>query len=680
MTRSKLNVQRLETRDVPAQFGVPWADSQITLSFAPDGTNVDGAPSELSSMMATGGVPEATWKTEVLRAAETWLQVTGINVGVVADSGLSIGVAGQPQGDKRFGDIRISARPLSPEVVAITVPPGPASGTRAGDIIVNSAKRFNVGGGLATYDFYSVMLQEMGHALGLGNSTNTSSPMYEMYQGVRSGITSADSSNIVALYGARSADSFDAVAGNGNMSGASALSISSSLLPGASTLVAATGDLTTSSDVDFYSFTVPANSAPSITVRLKTDGLSVLQGRLSLFSSSEMILGRQSATSALAGDLKLTLNNAVPGATYYARVDRASSSGATNQFTVGRYSIELNFNPTSPIAEVAATNAFLLDGSTNETAATATSLSASSTGRFQVSAMLEGASDRDYYRLVIPGTVTSSALTTSGSGSLSSGSLSGGSLTADTSLTTSTNSTTTVSAGTLLTVTVRSANPGDGLKPSAVILDASSNPVTGQVIRYADGEFTIQASVAAGLAYFVGVSGLGVSTTNGAYNFDANVKTQATGLTAIATTTLNAADPSDFYTLTVHRGSVMHFVITGSGAASNDFGVRFNVFNSTGAVMIDGFALANRSSSVTKFLKTGEYKIRLLGLARIAGQTLPELPVMVRGFNLSDPIGPGGDDPDAGNGSDGSGGDYGAEENPNGDDQGDDDPGGDPEW
>jgi hypothetical protein len=237
-----------------------------------------------------------------------------------------------------------------------------------------------------------------------------------------------------------------------------------------------------------------------------------------------------------------------------------------------------------------------------------------------------------------------------------------------------------VAATTLLTVTIRSANPGDGLKPMAVILDSNSNEVAGQVIRNADGEYTIQTPVTAGLAYYVRTTGLGVTGTNGNYVFDANVKTRSTGLTVMAATTVNAADPSDFYTLTVHRGSVMHFVVTGSGAASGDFGVRFNVFDSTGAVMADGFVLANRSTSVTKFLKTGEYKIRLLGLARIAGQALPDLPVVVRGFNLSDPIGPGGDDPDGGNGNDGSGGDYGAEEDENGDDQGDDDPDGDPEW
>src|SRR5205814_1671531 len=138
-----------------------------------------------------------------------WAANANVNVDVVADSGDPLGTAGQPQGDARFGDIRVAARPLSGNVLAITTPSGPLGGTRAGDIVINSTKAFTLGGAGGTFDLYSAMLQETGHALGVSNSTDTNSPMYEQYQGVRTGLTSGDIANIQTLYGARLPDGFE---------------------------------------------------------------------------------------------------------------------------------------------------------------------------------------------------------------------------------------------------------------------------------------------------------------------------------------------------------------------------------------------------------------------------------------------------------------------------------------
>ena len=114
-------------------FGVPWADpSHLTVSFVPDGTMVDGISSNLFGVVQ----PEAAaWQAEILRAVQTWAQYANINVSVVGDSGDPLGVDGAVQGDARFGDIRIAARPLSGNVLAITTPSGPLGGTRAGDIV-----------------------------------------------------------------------------------------------------------------------------------------------------------------------------------------------------------------------------------------------------------------------------------------------------------------------------------------------------------------------------------------------------------------------------------------------------------------------------------------------------------------------------------------------------------------
>ena len=199
----KFCLEYLETRDTPAAFGLGWVDPQhITLSFAPDGTSVSGASSNLFSHLQADGLSSAAVQSEVLRAINTWTSQANLNLSVVGDNGTAIGANGLPQGDSRFGDIRISMRPLSTDDLAITSPPGLNEETRAGDIVLNSNYDFSIGNQSGRYDLYSTLLHEAGHAFGLDHSTNTNSPMYEWYQGVRTGLDASDVTNIRAIYGA----------------------------------------------------------------------------------------------------------------------------------------------------------------------------------------------------------------------------------------------------------------------------------------------------------------------------------------------------------------------------------------------------------------------------------------------------------------------------------------------
>ena len=109
----------------------------------------------------------ASWQSVIVQAFQTWAAQTNLSIGLTTDSGAPFGVAGLMQGDSRFGDIRIGARPLSPDVMAITVPPDPYfSGTLSGDMILNSSADLNPG------DLFAVVLHEAGLALGLGESTD----------------------------------------------------------------------------------------------------------------------------------------------------------------------------------------------------------------------------------------------------------------------------------------------------------------------------------------------------------------------------------------------------------------------------------------------------------------------------------------------------------------------------
>src|SRR3954454_18134747 len=114
MRRTRLTVEGLERRDVPATFGIPWPEgTALTVSFAPDGADVDGSASQLQALIARSGVSAAVWQREVLRAFQAWAARADINFGVVADDGSPLGAAGHPQADSRFGDIRVFAAPLS---------------------------------------------------------------------------------------------------------------------------------------------------------------------------------------------------------------------------------------------------------------------------------------------------------------------------------------------------------------------------------------------------------------------------------------------------------------------------------------------------------------------------------------------------------------------------------------
>src|SRR5687767_11911553 len=96
-------------------------DGSLTLSFAPDGTNIAGHDSSLEAML-NDVAPDQQWKDAILRAFQTWAVETNAAIGVVPDSGADFGADGASRRDPRFGDIRIGAAPLDPGVFAIAIP------------------------------------------------------------------------------------------------------------------------------------------------------------------------------------------------------------------------------------------------------------------------------------------------------------------------------------------------------------------------------------------------------------------------------------------------------------------------------------------------------------------------------------------------------------------------------
>lgn len=622
--RHTLRVEQLEVRDTPAQFGIPWPNHNISLSFVPDGTLIDGVPSNLSALMAGNGVAESVWKTEFVHAAQTWLQAANLSVGFVEDNGAPIGSPGFSQGDQHFGDIRISARPLGSDVLAVTIPPGPAAGTRAGDVIINSNYTFGVGASANSYDIYSVALQEIGHAVGIGNSTDINSPMYEFYQGVRVGITAIDRANIQYLYGQRLDDSYDQGLSNDSFSSSTTIPTPVALQPDTSPIFGADGDLTTNSDVDTFKFVVPANSSSTINVRLQTTGSSFLVSQVSVFTSTGTLRVQQLATSPLDSDVTLALPNVIPDRVYYIKVER--SPGA-NPFSVGDYHIEVDFNPTSPTAGPDITVVNLDDNNTNDTIATATDVYSviGDSGLF-VSNGVFSSNDTDVYRIHTPATL---ATVTPGGGLLGDPSL------LDPSYT--------------LTVSVRSSNPGDGLLPTVLVADAAGNVLQHTVVRHADGEMILQVfGVAADADLYILTSADSMSSqTVGGYQLEASLHLPEIAQANLFSGNLTDADRVAFRTLNVNFSAITHFTVdVGPQDTTALIGCQFTVFDHVGRVVLNLFIKPNHSLSIDRYLAPGQYTLRMKGVAQLPSTVFPNLTFSVRNVALSDPIGPTLENPD----------------------------------
>lgn len=199
MPRARLSVTPLEDRTVPAAFGNTWVDTNVTYSFAPDGTDVAGTGSNLYAVLGARAT-EAEWKGAFAAAFSAWAAHTNLNPKLVSDDGRAIGSAGPVQGSPFVGDIRIVARPLSDNVIVITNPFDLVS-PWSGEIVVNSNKAFDTDGSAGAYDLFTVLLQEVGHALGVANSDDPNSAMYGAYLGPRAGLGGGDVAAIQALYG-----------------------------------------------------------------------------------------------------------------------------------------------------------------------------------------------------------------------------------------------------------------------------------------------------------------------------------------------------------------------------------------------------------------------------------------------------------------------------------------------
>jgi predicted Zn-dependent protease len=632
----KPNIELLEDRRQPAIFGVPWADAQhLTLSWLPDDTTIAGQTK--SSLFQSLDAQRTTdvWQRDILRALQTWAAVAHINVGVVADSGQPLGsLTGGTA--PAFGDIRVGAQNMPLSALAISIPHDPyLSGSWSGELLFNGAASLYS----SKTDVYSIALHELGHIFGLSPSNDPASVMYNQATTPRTGLAASDIAAIRALYGARLPDLNEGDKGNTTFDNATRIKFEDTpdhpgdpFFDGTMPLIAY-GDLTTSQDVDMFTFRTMEGYSGPVTIRLQTQGISLLAPQLSIYDKNGRLLGQVQATEQAGSVVTYQLAN-VDHDTFFLRVEAATPG----EFAIGRYAIAITHDNllTTPEANIQAVlrgayegldstdlmqllrdpNTALLhrDDHTDDTVLAAVRLQGpagiTNPTMFQAIGSVQGPTDVDFYRVTAPRTGLGLTPT--------------------------------------LNVTLQKAD-ANGLLPKVVIYNRYLQPLATTVLSNGGGVQSLQvAGIGMGVDFYIKVFGDQTgSTANGNYRLDVRFAKTPVALNTFTQGFLSTpAKTTVERNLYIAQSQLFHLLLNVPTLGTTvGAGVRVTVTNAAGNPVYDLTALRGQTVSTQQLLLTpGTYKVRY-SLVLPAGVTKGTARFLLKGDNLSDPIGPSADDP-----------------------------------
>ncbi len=583
--RRRPSLEVLESRDLPATFGVPWPDPQaLTLSLIPDGTAIAGSRSSLDQTL-NAAMPTTAWEMDILRAYQTWADLGNINIGLVADSGQASGTPGPLQGNARIGDIRVGAVPLGTGTLAITTP-FDLGDNLSGDLLLNSQASFSDAPN-AVENLATTLLHEAGHSFGLpDNPADPTSAMYPVNTGAITNPSAADIAALQALYGTRAPDTRDD----------STFATARPLAPGALVSV----DLPTLADQDVYR--IIDNTPGPFVVDLRTSGISLLTARETIDNAQGQPIASVAAADPLHGDLSLTIPGAQVGSTYFIRVQAARP----DVFGIGTYRLAAGPASLALKALAAKSTLGINPGKTGST--------------INLTPQTSGTDARWPY--------------------LVAETLSNPKATQDYAITTRS----TPSAALIVTVW---ADRSGALIPRVRVFDANHHAVAFQVVAADASSQSIQVlSPVANARYIVEVSAAPGSTVKGAlgqYTLGITDRLAAVADETLASGTLNAAQNKTFLSLDLAVAEVYHLDL--SGGTSSKTGVSLTVFNARNKVVATLRANgASGRSSLDLVLPAGHYTLAILGASR-NGSPPPTIPYLLRGTYRSEPDDPSLSDP-----------------------------------
>jgi hypothetical protein len=589
----RLFLEVLEDRLTPSTSHPLWPDAaHLTLSFVPDGTLVSGTPSNLFATL-NAAAPTANWETAILQAFEAWAGSSNINIGLVSDGGQPLGTSGAVQGDSRFGDIRIAARPLPLGTVATTNFFSWTGSTWHGNMILNSNYNFGINGS-GQYDLFTVALHEAGHVFGFDDeTTDPQSVMYANYTGPRTGLAAEDIANLQAEYGTRLPDAFDSVQPNTSFSSAAVLQDT-----GATINMAA--DLSTSTDVDYFKFQTPNNILlTGFAFGVRTNGMSLLVPSLTIYNANFQVVASASASSVLNGNLSLKLS-AGRNSVFYVRIGRAD-----NNFGIGGYQFFLtnylgNYLPPVPALLPAHTYVDNLDA--NNSIRTAIDLTSAPNNMTQIPEnfvyweTFNLSTDHDFFKVRVASASGANTLSVIAWGSA------------------------------LLSVT-----------PIIHVYDTHGNPLALQVLTNNGGTYAVQvANTTPGSNYYVEVDPQQGGLLSG-YTVYANFSSvPQIALATVGSNTLSQTNSQDSATLTITQNQLFHFVLAASSADTNTY-VTMQVLDQNGNVILSLSSYAGQPpATAMTYLQAGTYTL-IYTAHTSSGGSIDPVTYWLLGEDLSEP-------------------------------------------
>ena len=322
-------------------MGGQWDNSRpITFSIAPDGQVWDRGTNNVNAVLNAqyGGT---SWQKEVAVALQTWAVSANLNFASVPDGPYGWNIQGESQGDSRFGDIRVAGYEFANNPVAQTYGPPPNGWTAGGDVKINTADRFGPNG---QYDLPSVLIHEVGHSLGLGESPQPASIMYSYYSGARHDLSSYDVEGIQSIYGPRVADSFQS-RGQG-VSPGSAVGLAASFNSGGLAVVDGLS-LASIGSSEYFSVTAPNRHGATLQVNAVANGHSLMSPKVSVIDAAT---GETLAVDAHPDQYGNTSTVYVPGTQAGHRYLIVVTGATQDIFAVGDYSLQAAFSGGTSLA------------------------------------------------------------------------------------------------------------------------------------------------------------------------------------------------------------------------------------------------------------------------------------------------------------------------------------------